>query len=661
MKMMGVFVVPPWGEDDHVAALPRVCKEAGITEVAMMVQCHPQTPPLMQKIDEAMARFRKAAKALRAEGIGAGILLQTLLDHGERFRPLPTVDFQRITDDKGVECPAVFCPSDEGFLAYTSEMTRRLAEAGPDFLLIDDDVRLRSHAPVKNGCFCPLHLVAFGKHFGEDLDRPTLMATFAEDSERGRRAREAWLAVRRETFLTLGRTIREAIDAVDPSIRCGTCRSDHNMDTAEDFTRSVAGETEPFMRLAGARYLEGDLKNFGLTMMRLGSMHRLVSPDMTCMSEADTCPHSRYSLSATSLSAYIACALLMGADHPKLWIADCNQWADEDTGRYRQELGRRKDFFEAIRLISKEADWIGPQSPTPLAHPLHVSWRPDEGLDTWLSRGKNWASQLLGRFGIPWTTEISDEPMLLAGRAAHALTDEEVRYQLQRGLLLDGEAAAILTDRGYAELMGVRAEMPPTPLRITYDQFTDDAELNGAAANTHNRTRTDDAALLTPLHDDVRTFSEFTTEAYYQAPEATVIAPSGTAYENALGGRVVVYANMPASGQYGTPNDRLKAQLISLLGWLRRAPLPLWPVGTADVFVRFGNIRETNDHLLTLMNLSTDVIEPLELNLPTLRPEKLERLTLDGVWEEIDFTMDGTRLRLDVRLYAMEPLFLRIR
>ncbi|MZD04546.1 hypothetical protein GTW43_05540, partial [Streptomyces sp. SID5785] len=68
------------------------------------------------------------------------------------------------------------------------------------------------------------------------------------------------------------------------------------------------------------------------------------------------------------------------------------------------------------------------------------------------------AGFLLGN-GVP-VTPYPAPVQALFGRLALTFTDDELREMLRGGLLLDGVAAHVLTERGFADLIGVRAGRP---------------------------------------------------------------------------------------------------------------------------------------------------------------------------------------------------------
>ena len=650
MRTLGIVVVPPRRESEHLKHLPTLCAETGITDLGYMIQCHPQSLPLMQKIEESASRFIKARDAVRNKGIKAGILLQTTVNHAERFRPLPQLDFQPIVGENGAVCKACFCPADDGFLDYMAAVAKCLAGARPDFLLVDDDFRLSHHPPAAYGCFCKKHLRLFAGQFGETLGREELVSLMSEEGDRSAKARRAWLSVRRSTYLDFCRRFRASIDDVDPKINCGFCNVKWNTDLTGEAARVLAGKNRPFARLNAGIYLNSSPARFAAAMVQTATIRASLPSDMECLSEADTCPHTRYSLSATALRAYITGTLLAGTDGPKLWIANCQEWYLEETDRYRHEIGSSQPFFEQVRIASAETEWQGPYTPQSYERNVETLWRADAGMWNRLSDSPNWAAALLARYGMPWQVTDDSAPTLIAGDTATAYGAGDLERIFAGAVMLDGKAAALLSNGGYEQLMGVSVDTRES-LRINFERYSDDLSVHGRYAGTSLSVSAPHIPRLVPVASDVKIISNYVTVPFYQSTEETHLAPAATLYENSLGGRVAVYATLPGSGMLASLNDRAKTQLIGALSWLGREPLPVWTVNTADVFLRFGRL--SDGYLLAVINLSPDSISPLELEMPELRPKTVTHLEKNGRWESMPFSHAGTRLVIDIEL----PIF----
>ena len=158
------------------------------------IRVQPEGLPLMEKIAESAAQFRKIKSKLAPCGIRSGIMIQTLLDHGERFQPLSPVTFQRITGFDGTVSRACFCPLDEDFLDYVRQMISVFSKESPDFFLVDDDVRLDNHSPARWACACPLHVKLFNRFAGMEYSRDQIFAAMERDDELGQSVRRQYIS-----------------------------------------------------------------------------------------------------------------------------------------------------------------------------------------------------------------------------------------------------------------------------------------------------------------------------------------------------------------------------------------------------------------------------------------------------------------------------------
>ena len=76
-----------------------------------------------------------------------------------------------MTDIEGSVCRGTFCPNDPRFQQYVRELYRLAAAANPDYIWVDDDVRLAGHMPVGLTCFCDHCLAIFEKESGTKYTR----------------------------------------------------------------------------------------------------------------------------------------------------------------------------------------------------------------------------------------------------------------------------------------------------------------------------------------------------------------------------------------------------------------------------------------------------------------------------------------------------------
>jgi hypothetical protein len=658
MNTLLIISLPPWRLAGALDELIPVCRNAGAGRVALMVQAHPEMPPYLDKIHAYVERFVRLQAALAPEDLSFGFLLQQTLGHGDRNQPISPVPFQRMVAADGVVSPACFCPLDEGFAAHLADAVMLMARARPDFLLVDDDFRLEWHVPGRVTCLCPLHLAALGARTGRTWTREQLVEQAARADETGLALRRQWQEVLDDSLLGLAARIRRTVDAVDPNLRCGFCSVSIQRLLHERVARVLAGKTRPWLRINAPYYGREGFQQFPNTLARMQQQQAGIGSDVETMSEADTCPHTRYSMSALSLRAFMTGASLMGLSGHKLWITNTMDWRFEESRAYQDMLRESRAYLEAAARLGQSVTWLGPVA---LSSGQELWRRPWSASAPSIINTLGW-STLCGRFGIPFRSH-GQGLVMLEGEAPDGFEDDDLRRLLSKGVLLDGPAAQCLSARGFDDLLGIHAEHEPQT-RLSLEQFEPDQELNGAYAGIRrdgSRGQPNAFTRLTPLSDAVRIGSWLMRWPWHMSEAIERVAPALTLFENRLGGRVAAYAFPCGGGGIFTPflNPARQTQLRGVLGWLSRESLPVAVDHNADVTL-FHGICE-GENVLAVFNLGPDPMTSLRLiwNLPV--PNRFLTLADDGAWQPLAFTAGpGGSMDLAIAIPVMRPLLLRV-
>jgi len=636
-----------------------------------MISAHPQKQPLLNNVLEFTERFKRAKPALEVQGIGAGILVQSLINHSERGRSPSDATFQRIVGYKGDEALACFCPLDTDFVQYARDITRIMAKADPAFLLYDDDIRL-DHNPVGWGCFCPLHLKELGKKTGAEISREELLEILKSTDDKGIAMRKAWHETRQESLISLAYSIREVVDSVNPDTRCGICNAAANFSVVKKFAIAVAGKTRPLLRVGSGFYTQPGFKTLPKSIGSVACQvaYHKEDCDIDVLSECDTCPHTRYSLSATGLHAQLTGSLLVGANMAKMWVPNCLDWQYQETKGYRDVLGKNKPFFDAVEDISGNIEWAGPISPWINFEKHGYFERPWTDTSRTCLSSSAWGWPLLGRMGVPIRVSGQGEVRMFSGDSFAGYGREELESFFSQGLLLDGAAAHILSDMGFEELMGVHVDTS-RPFVADFEQFSENAAYHGEYNGIRQylvRGDLSETRTLTPCSDDVEIISWFMQWPHFQSMDQTRVAPAITVFENKLGGRVAVYSH-DFSGKKAFASmmntsfldDRRKEQLTRVLAFLGNAPLPAITRNTADALAMYGKYtKEENTDIMTVLNLSSDPIDDLQVTLADGAPRKIEKLLEDGTWQALDFCERDNDIVIKTKVFQMQHLVVKI-
>ena len=614
--------------------------KTGIEYFAMSYPLHPQGNDLYDKVRQQKASFRKLKSLLKSEnGINLGILFQSTVGHGGVWNLTPqcAIEADHILKADGSFDPCR-CPLDDRFLEYIGNCVTLLCEEKPAFTLADDDMRM-----ADGTCYCDRHVKLISRKLGKEFTRETLAAAVAEAPPHSPVA-VAFEEAQIEAFERLCQTIRKAIDSIDPAIRCGCCVSFVRYDYAEREARALAGNTAPFLRIANSSYLEGPLREAIWKDAVTGfAVARFKNKGIPLLDESDTCPQNRFSKCARTMHAHISAGLLRGLAGGKLWL-DQSIYPLRDISRpYEEILGKYRNFYG--KLIELAQQWR-PEGCAIIAPPFEKEPYPANG--TKFYEHCSWTTGCLERCGIPsrWETEITPGIQLLSGGQVDYYSDDELRRMFAGSLLIDGAAAVKLTERGFAELMGVSAE------RKDYCASREIMNDTGLTVIFHKTAGT---PFLT-----MRPGAEELSGVYfvqYAGGAAEKIMPGSTFFTNSSGGKVLVSAMIPKEWhQKDIANPGRKMIYLSYLK--RLGALPCILPEMQDSRLLCGTLPE-GSIACAVFNSSYDPL-PVRITV-TQKPQQLQQLTAEGSWEEVPFRMNGDTVETSRQLEPGEFIVCKLK
>lgn len=445
------------------------------------------------------------------------------------------------------------CPLSPAFTVGLCEKVAACLRRGhPRIVFIEDDYTLCNNVGQTGmkGCFCPRHLKEFASRVGRSYTGREIAALFDRPTSVNRPVRDVFAKLSRDSLATLAGEVRKAIDSVDPTVRVCLCQSgccDLDGDDTEVVARAFAGKTRPLVRVCGAAYMnENNPSALPPKIAHVAWSVQHLPKDFEVIHETDSYPHTRFYNSTLFLGSELCAAMMAGTDGTYYY---CTAYTDaplEDDG-YAAWMRENRPRIEAVRALRATMRPCGVRAVyTPAEVYLrrgHLRQGAFGGLPT--------AAGFLGKMGFPFTTAEEGEASVLFGDTAEILSDEEVRNLLCGGVLLDGEAAVILTRRGFASLIGCTAETMPSTIAFTAEEIQPVAGCKAKgrrlftlqAASEAATTSFAGLALLKPI-DGTEVWSQFVD--YY----GKGVAPAVTFCRNALGGRVGVLHLSPSYG-YG--------------------------------------------------------------------------------------------------------------
>ena len=455
--MHDIFIVDvaPGDEAAAVARIRDLVAETGAHDLAFMVTAVPNEEPLADRLRDWVHRFRLLQKGFPRGDARAGRAA-----HPSADRPTVTAvalrgrySFQPIVGADGVVSREELLPArprfpilrqdadddasprGAGVLYDRRRLPPRLARPGPS----------RLYVPAPPGAFC-----------GDDGTRPVARGAGGPLRSRGYGAAGAMGGIEApEPRPTRGRDprrgrCRRSLDPRFAGLRRsgGALRPGHRRDARG---RSPAAGEGPQRGLPGA-WAQG----LPRTCRRHAARDRVVSPATTVLTEADTCPHNRHSLSVRSHLAHLTATTLVGCRGGKYWFIKTDEDGWRETMPFVDALKRARPFLDEVGRIRDHVTWLGPQILGRIEEIVRKPWDQQRSLDF---PTDDWGWRVFGRLGIPFTVETGggladadppDAPRALCSTAAVAFDDDELRALLAGPLLLDGEAVGFWVNAGSA-------------------------------------------------------------------------------------------------------------------------------------------------------------------------------------------------------------------
>lgn len=597
---------------DHLLDLIREFRPI-VEEIALFETfTHHLYIPLDEYTERAALLGRRLIQLREHEVPSVGINVLTTIGHiNEAWDYNPPLPFQPMIDAGGQASRGCACPNTPELRAYIREKYRLTAQAGPDFIWVDDDIRIQHHG-IPWPCFCPTCLALFAQRTGREWTREDLVATLNDPS--GGATRAAWIAQNGDTITSLLAHVRAAIDEINPAIEKGlmTAGAHWSAYSAPNHARWFEALGASKSRPGGGFYNDDPRTALLGKAFDVGHQRVLLPDSVTdCQYELENFPYQRLAKSASTIVSEFTMAAAMGLNGIACnWLS---MWSGHDAD-FRHKLQAAVQMRPVWdRLVAHTAG-------LPTAG-VWGAWRWDSAARREVHSGESWFTgpynaglEQLAQLGLPVSVDPAQaSAVVLRGRVAELFDNEELTRFLCGPVYLDSTALEVLEQRGLGHLTGVR--LGTRHDNGLMERFSDD-ELNGCFAGDIRDARIEfwgdargQADQLLPLSPAVRTLA--TLEDYWHRPHGACF----TAYENELGGRVAVIGFAPWMFLQSASK---RAQLLSLFDWLTDGSLPvrLNPDMAVAPVVRFNADRSRG--AIVLHHWGLDAVEggTLEIRAP---------------------------------------------
>lgn len=483
--------------------------------------------------------------------------------------------FQGMVGDDGSECHHCACPLSPGWREHLFKLWKIYAETRPRVIWVEDDFRNFNHAPVKFGCFCPLHLKLFSEAIGREVSREELVKALLAPG-RPHPWREIYLGILRETMIELAGQLSGIVHSVSPETAIGLMSSGPRQHEIEgrDWRRlcdAFAAGGRLYSRPPLANYNEDSLRGLYYSHDSIKLTRRMFPAGTVEQTEVENFPFSRFSKSVAFTRLQIALSFAYGADGVTLNLFDHLGTPMASEAAYGTMLAADKEYFGALASLARgKGRWRGVRL---IHHPRNALYKHlSPGASFRDLGGDGYAMMLaLEGVGIPTVYDEEEGVAAVSGQSLRALEDVEIERLLSGGLLLDAVAARILIERGFVADIGVESVTEERP-RGELDFIISAEEY--FAPEFGGRAGCFLSSLLPMIGVDTG-FPHLTPAAgasvvsRWVNPDAEPVAPAMSAFVNARGGRVVVhgldYNHAVGLNFFSPPRRRMFQQVFRFL------------------------------------------------------------------------------------------------
>lgn len=589
-------------------------KYKGVTDEITFFSHTTHAPLTLDKAEERMGILMERMEEARKNGYKSGInLLTTIGHHIEDLDHSLKGEFTPMTDVDGNISRGSYCPNDENFRAYINELYTITAKAKPDYIWIDDDVRLAGHKPIYLTCFCDNCLNIFEKETGSFYSRELIKEILNEgELEERLKLWLSWLQHNRNSMNNLFNLIEETTHRENPEMPIGLMTGDRFYEgyDFESWANILTGPDKiPVMwRPGGGYYRDVVTSDLVRKSHEIGRQVSLLPKSVVSIqSEIENFPHQRLKKAASMVVLEVCSHIAAGSMGAAFNVLSPY---DEPLNEFEplvKALHEARPFFDLmVKLLGRsELDGIA------------KFWNKNSFASVNLMRGiqSKWSPTIttpndIYDIGLPTSYSAMDAKVtLMSKNDIYALSREEIEHFLSKGLYIDMETLKKLNEMGYGDLTGFKIVGTDNIDRI--EKFSDHP-LNGVFKGRERDNRQSfyrsTAYTIEKTDTDAQVLSELIDYTGQKVSDCTM-----GIYENRLGGRICVAGYYPLVFM---ENLSKSSQMKAVFRWLSRDTLP----GYINSFHRINlwiRKSENGKIVLAFTNASFDSAENVELMLRT--------------------------------------------
>lgn len=531
---------------------------------------HPPIP--LDVFNERVSILNSRMDETRERGYKTGINVLNTVGHlNENLPNSLQGNYTRMTDINGNVCMGAFCLNDERYQEeYIKEIYKATAMANPDYIWIDDDVRLQGYGPVGYACFCDNCLDIFAKEYGTKYTRESLKEEMDQGPiDKKLKLRANWLQHNRNSIARLFSLIEKTVHEVKPEIPIGFMTGDRFYAgyDFENWAKILSGPNNiPVMwRPGGGAYNDFSPYGFIAKAHDIGrQVSELPNEVVSIQSEIENFPYQQLRKAANMVAFEAATYIASGCTGAAFNVLT---FYDEPLDEYQLLAKKLQNIRPFLDLMVKNLGRI------PLVG-VRTYWNKNSAIagnpvnGSWFDSSTPLSSYEIYNIGIPTSYSEKNALVTILGKdIVYSLSKEEIRKLLSSGVYMTAEALQQINDMGFSDLTGFEIIGSETTDRI---EKLVEHPLNGSFVGRLRDNR--QSFWMTPAY----TFKKTNKKAQVLSglidyTEKNVGECSMGIFENSLGGRICVAGYYPL-----TFNENLSksSQMKSVFRWLSNDKLP---------------------------------------------------------------------------------------
>lgn len=542
--------LPPWKFQETLEDLCRLAPQFKVDEVIVKIDTEEFSHghPSLEWARDYQKNLFRIRKELEARGIVYSLNPWITVGHADRGRDdrkrLPGLECAVGHD--GAEARHCACFLSPVWREHIRKLWTIYAETHPHIMWVEDDIRTFNHEPVDFGCFCPRHMKRFSERVGREVSREELVRAILQPGKPHPWRRE-YLMMQREIMIETVAFLAKVTHETSPETCMGLMSSGPRLHCVEgrDWKRlaeALADGRPLYSRPPMSNYCEESLRGFYYSQDSIKLTRHVLPPGVIEQTECESVPFTRYSKSVVFTFLELAVSVAYGSPGITLNLFDHVGTPMSEEAHFGRMLAERKPFLNELAGVAQQP---GTYAGVELFHhddySLHKELEPGAAYGELQEEGYPLMCALESA-GIPTTYDASNI-LVLNGQTARAIPDDELNRRLTGGVLLDGVAAKILLERGFGEKIGLKQIGEPMSRRRLSWVVSAEEYHNAAFGGAPRKYLTASLPFLSAAGrfclfeaaDSAQVISSWVD------PDTERKAPAMIAFENALGGRVVVH------------------------------------------------------------------------------------------------------------------------